>query len=209
VKPLFQFVRTTLAGGILFLVPIIVLVIILGKALALAHRLIGPLAEHVPVESVLGLRMPVLLAIAVIVLFCFLAGLLARTALAIRMVHALEVSVLAKVPGYGLLKSVSQSLLAVEPQGAYSVVLARLDDAWQIGLRIEELENGLVAVFIPDAPNPQSGAVVFLAPDQFKPTDIPLAAAFKSLKHLGAGSNALLRGLPIPTDKQLKPAQNR
>jgi uncharacterized membrane protein len=63
-KRLLKFLRTTLVGGLLFLVPIIVLVVILGKALALAHQLVDPLAEHLPVHSVIGLRTPMLLAIA-------------------------------------------------------------------------------------------------------------------------------------------------
>ena len=198
-KNLLQFVRTTLVGGILFLLPVIVLVIILGKALEVAHQLIDPLAARLPVESVIGLRTQALLAVALIVLFSFFAGLLARTVLARKTVQGLEAAVLSKVPGYALFKSVSESLLGVESQGAYPVVLARLDDTWQIGLRVEELENGLVAVFIPDAPNPQSGTIVFLTPDQFKPANIPLAAALKCLKHHGCGSNALLRGLHLPT----------
>ena len=76
------FLRTTLMGGLLFLVPIIVVVIVLSKALALAHKFMDPLAARIPVESVMGLRTPMLLAIGVIVLFCFFAGLFARTALA-------------------------------------------------------------------------------------------------------------------------------
>lgn len=187
-KKLLQFVRTTLAGGILFLVPVVVLVMILGKALAVAHKLADPLAARLPMESVVGLRTPVLLAITVLVVFCFIAGFFARTALAKKMVQGLAAAVLSKVPGYALLKSVSESLLGVEPQRAYPVVLARLDETWQIGL---------VAVFIPDAPNPQSGAVVFLTPEQFQPTNISLAAALKCLKYHGAESPGLLRGLPV------------
>ena len=88
-KPLLHLLRTTLVGGLLFLVPIIVLVVVLGKALALAHKLVAPLAEHLPVHSVIGLRTPMLLAVAIIVLFCFLAGVLARTALAKKLVRSL------------------------------------------------------------------------------------------------------------------------
>jgi hypothetical protein len=69
-KPMLQFLRTTLVGGLLFLVPIIVLVVVLGKALVLAHQLVDPLAEHLPVHSVVGLRTPILLAIAIIMLKC-------------------------------------------------------------------------------------------------------------------------------------------
>jgi uncharacterized membrane protein len=98
-KRILQFLRTTLVGGLLFLVPIIVLVVILGKALAIAHKLVDPLAERLPVHSAIGLRTPMLLAVAIIVLFCFLAGGLARTALAKKLVRSLETAVLADVPG--------------------------------------------------------------------------------------------------------------
>ena len=35
-------------GGILFLVPIIVLIIVLNKALAIAHKLVDPIAARLP-----------------------------------------------------------------------------------------------------------------------------------------------------------------
>ena len=106
-KSLLQFVRATLVGGILFLVPIMVLVIILEKALGLAHKFVEPLAAHIPVKSIIGLRTPVLLAITLLMLFCLLAGLFARTRLARKIVLALEGTILSKVPGYAFLKDVT------------------------------------------------------------------------------------------------------
>ena len=192
-----KFLRTTLVGGLLFLVPIVVLVIVLGKALAVVHQVVAPLVEHLPVHSIIGLRTPMLLALGVIVAFCFLAGFFARTVLAQKLVRQLESSVLSNVPGYQLLKGMGESMLGVEKQGAYPVVLARFDDAWQIGFQVEVLENGLVAVFIPDAPNPQSGSVHLLTTDRITPANVPPATALKCLQRLGAGSNALLRGTAV------------
>ncbi len=160
-----------------------------------------PLAARIPVESVVGLRTPRLLAIGAIVVFCFLAGLFARTALARKIVHVLETAVLSKVPGYEFLKGTGESILGVAKEGAYPVVFVRFDDTWQIGFQVEKLENGLVAVFVPDAPNPRSGAVHFLTPDRVKPANIPLASALQCLKRLGAGSKALLRGLSVGPDR--------
>jgi uncharacterized membrane protein len=62
-KPMLRFLRATLVGGVLFLAPIVVLAMILEKAMALAHQFVGPVAAHIPVESVLGLRTPRFLAI--------------------------------------------------------------------------------------------------------------------------------------------------
>ena len=195
-KRLLKLIQTTLVGGVLFLVPLVVLVIMLEKALVLAHKLVDPLVHHLPFESVLGLRTPVLLAVALLMLFCLLAGLFARTALARRIVETLEEAVLSKVPGYALLKSTGASMLGVEAAGAYPVVLARFDDAWQLGFEVEALENGLVAVFIPGTPDPQAGSVFFMERSRVVPANRPLGAAMKCLKHYGAGSKALLRDFP-------------
>jgi uncharacterized membrane protein len=192
-----RFFRTTIAGGILFLVPIVVLLIILGKALALAHRVAVPLAERIPAQSFLGLPMPRLLAIVLIVAFCFLAGVLARTSLAKKIVEGLEASLLSNLPGYEFFKGMGENILGAEKQAAYPVVLVRFDDSWQLAFRIEVLGNGLVAVFIPGAPSPQSGAVCLMSPDRITPVEVPPAAMMKCMRRLGVGTEALLRGLPI------------
>ena len=202
-KKILQFVRTTLVGGLLFLVPVVALVIVLEKALAVAHQLLDPLAKHLPVESVIGLRTPLVLAIAVLVLLCFLAGLFARSALARKLNQQLEDAVLSNIPGYDLLKSMGESMLGVEAQGSYPVVLVRFDDTWQLAFQTGPMENGLVAVFVPGSPNARSGAVHFMSADRVKPAGIPLAAAMKILKHYGAG--ALPRGLPAASGPEQAP----
>jgi uncharacterized membrane protein len=196
-KSISPFFRTTLIGGLLFLVPIIVVVAVFGKALALTHKLMDPLAEHIPVESIVGLRTPMLLAIVVIVLFCFLAGLFARTALAQQFVGGLEEAVLSKIPGYEMLKSTGESILGVEDEEGHPVVLMRLDDAWQIGFRIEELQNGLVAVYIPGAPDARSGSVLFVTPDRVIPAGVSAAPTLKCLRGLGVGARELLGGVSL------------
>ena len=99
-KGFLHFFRTTLVGGILFLVPIVVLIIVLNKALAIAHKLVDPIAARLPFESLIGLCTPHVLAITLLLIFCFVAGLFARTALAKRSVNWLESAVLSNVPRY-------------------------------------------------------------------------------------------------------------
>jgi uncharacterized membrane protein len=192
-----KFVRTTLAGGILFLVPIVVVVMILGKALVFAHKIVAPLALHIPVHSIIGLRTPTLLAIAAIVLFCFFAGLLARTVLARRIIKWLDATVLSNLPGYEFFRSIGESTLGVEQNQFQQVVVARFDDNLQVGFLVERLANGLVSVFIPGAPNPYSGAVYFLTPDRVLPAGVAPQAMLKCLKRLGAGADVLFAQSPV------------
>lgn len=203
-KSISPFLRTTLIGGLLFLVPVIVVVAVFGKALALTHKLMDPLAEYIPVESIAGMRTPLLLAIIVIVLFCFLAGLFARTALAQKFVVGLEEAVLSKIPGYEMLKSTGESILGVEDEEGHPVILVRLDDAWQIGLRIEELQNGLITVYIPGAPDARSGSVLFVTPDRVTLAGVSVAPTLKCLRGLGVGTRELLGGVS-PSDNNTAP----
>ncbi len=189
------FVKATLAGGLLFLVPIVVLLVILGKAFAIAHRIVDPLTEHIPFESVLGLRAPVFLAILLLVLVCFLAGLLARTRAAKAALAWLEDNLLSHLPGYEFLKGFGADLLGVQSAHAPQFVLVRLDDAMQLGFLIERLPSGHHVVFVPDVPNPRSGSILLMTADRVTPTNIPAAKAMQCFKRLGAGSSSLLAGL--------------
>ena len=105
-----QFVKTTIIGGVLFLVPIVIFIAVIGKALEVTNKLATPLAALLPVDSIGDLAIVHLLALAILVLVCFLAGLAARTVVAKRLVDRLESSVLTKLPAYALLKTKSQSL---------------------------------------------------------------------------------------------------
>ncbi len=94
-KALTAFIRTTLAGCVLFLFPLVVLIVIIGKAQRITMRLTVPLAGLIPVESVKGVVVARVLAVVAIVLFCFLAGLVwrvrpARGAVNGSNAHALE-----------------------------------------------------------------------------------------------------------------------
>ena len=193
-KSILNFTRTSLVGGILFLLPIVIVAIIAGKALAIAHKIVGPIATHLPEDSIFGLDMPRLLAIVLLVLFCFLAGVFARTKLAQKGVGWLETTVLSNLPGYEFFKNLGGNLLGHETKPTYPTVLARIEDAWQIGFLIERLEGGHLAVFVPGSPNPQSGSVYFMTEDRIRLLDIPSPAATKCLKRYGLGASALLGG---------------
>jgi uncharacterized membrane protein len=188
-----KFIKTTLIGGILYLVPIIVLLAVIGKAHQIASKLVEPLAANFP-EGLFGFGAVRLLAIVAIVLFCLLAGLFAKTNAAKRFGDWLESTVLSNVPGYTIVKSLTESVAGIEQSGGHQAVLARIEDAWQIALLIERIEGGHVAVFVPGAPVASSGSIYFMTEDRIKRLDLPLTQALKSIKRLGVGSNALLAG---------------
>jgi uncharacterized membrane protein len=191
-KALMIFVRATLTGGILFLLPVVVLIVVLGKALQISRRVVVPLAERIPVPSVGGVRVAEVAAIAALILFCFLAGLLARTRLARKTENWLEGTLLSHVPGYNFLKGIGESMMGFETEHAYQVVLARIEEAWQIGFVMERLESGHYAVFVPGAPSVWSGSVYLMTEDRLRRLDISRIEAVKCLRQLGVGADRLM-----------------
>ena len=90
-KAISHFLRITVLGGLLFLTPIVALVFILGKAFDFARRALKPVTAIIPDRLVSGATTEAILAILLIALSCFLAGLFARTPLAQRIMAGLEV----------------------------------------------------------------------------------------------------------------------
>jgi uncharacterized membrane protein len=193
-KAITEFVRDTIVGGILFLVPLIVLLAILGKAHGISSKIVTPLAERMAVETIAGMNAPRIFAIVLIVLFCFLAGLFAKTSLARRIGDGLEDKILSRVPGYTIMKGMAEGLLGTERALTREAVLVRIEDAWQIGFLVERVEPGHVAVFIPGSPDPMSGTVFVITEDRIKSIGVPLKTAMQCVKDAGKGSAAMLRG---------------
>ena len=193
-KSLLKSVKTLLLGGILFFIPLIILILILEKAFKLANVLLGPIVSFLEGKSLFGLGLEIIISIAVIVFVILLGGIISRMAIARYSINRIENAVLSKVPGYNIIKSIIDNIGMIEKEeDSLKVVIAEVDDGWKFGFLSEELDDGKSAVFLPDAPNPWSGSLVYLAPEQITRTDIPITSVMKYLRTLGKGSNEWLK----------------
>ena len=186
-----QFIRMTVLGGLFFLAPIVVLIVIVAKAIDFAKTGLNAVLVHLPFAADIDAGAATLLSVLLIAIICFLAGLVARTATAKRVIDAIELSVLSKIPGYEYLKQESASMLGVGETGELPLVFVAMEGGWQLGIRTETLGNGLVSVFVPGAPNPHSGSVFFFPADTVHPAGVKLAAALNCLRRCGAGASTL------------------
>lgn len=189
-----SFLKTTVIGGAVFLVPVILIVIVLGKALSLFKRMAGPMASLLPVDTVAGITVANILSVAILALICFLAGLLARTSLASRAVENAESRFLWQIPGYAFVKGMTESLVSQDKSSAMRPVSCRLDDCWQIGFEVERMQDGRVVVYLPGAPNPWSGSLLVIDPDRVAPLNASMVEIVGALGKLGHGSSQVFSG---------------
>jgi len=189
-----HFFKTTVIGGLVFLVPVVVLVMILAKAAGLMMMVAEPMAAWVPIEAIGGVALANVIAVLVVVLICFIAGLVARAAILRAIVRGLESKVLSKIPGYVIIKGM---LSGLEEDDTHKLtpVLATLGNTARIGLEIERLDDGRVIVMAPRSPNPWSGEVHIMAPEQVQRLDMPMTAYMENIERFGQGTNEMLRSL--------------
>lgn len=193
-KAVAEFVKTTLVGGVLFLVPVVLVVLLIGQALKIAVETLGPVARLAPARTVAGVVLVDVLAIVGVVAICFVVGLLIRTRPGRALGERLEYLVLSRVPGFTLVKSAARGLAGVEAGSDVSVALARIEDAWVLAFIVERPVDGYYTVFVPSAPTPAAGSIYYLTEDRLRPLDIPVGTALACIMRLGVGSGDLLRG---------------
>ena len=191
-KALLGFVKTTLLGGLLFLLPLIVVLLILKKGIDLLDTLVSPIADRIPIESVAGVRARDVLAALILVAIAFSAGLIARTRLGRGLSQRLEQRILRKVPGYTLLKGAAAGKTGTADAAGVEVALVRFDDNTMLGFIVETQEDGTLTVFVPNAPTPAAGNVYYLPEDRVQRLDVSVADAAKVIMRLGVGSRELL-----------------
>ncbi|MGN7809102.1 DUF502 domain-containing protein [Flavobacterium sp. 22076] len=192
-KSIFTIIKATFLGGILFLAPLVVLLIILEKGYGIIQKITLPLVNNLPRVHVLGIALQELIGILIIILICFAAGLLARTARAKKLIQKLEDGILSFVPGYSFMKSMNESIMGFESKQDLKVILVPTDAGWQFAFLIEQINENNFTVFIPDAPNPWSGSVVLVEKKDIREIEITQKEALACIRKLGYGSKELLK----------------
>lgn len=193
-KAFSTFFKATVVGGLLFMVPLILMIVVLQKGLGFVGKIVVPLARHFPDHKFLGVGITTILSIAVIVLLSFLFGLAVRTPTGRRVRDWLEYTVLGGVPGYAFLKGVIQGATGLKSEDETKIALVRIEDAWQIGFVVEVHADGHRTVYVPGAPNPASGSIFYMTEDRVRPLDVKMPAALQAIRHLGVGSKNFLKG---------------
>jgi len=192
-----SFLKSTVVGGVTFLVPLVLLALVLKNAMQFAAKVAVPIAKLFPFSHLGGVTVATLIAVIVLLLVAFLAGLAARTALGRRMTRWFEDSILGGIPQYRMVKTMAEGLADVEEGGTLKPVLVFIDDVWQLAYRVEDLHDGWVAVFVPQAPTPMSGNVLFVEASRVRPLDIPMRELVLVVKRMGTGSAKALKSTSL------------
>ena len=186
-----EFVTSTVVGGVFVVVPVYLAILVLLKGMQSVAKLVRPLAallpDWLPAEGFFSLVL--LLGV------CFLVGLTMRTRVGRAVRERIEVVFFERLPGYGLLRSLTQRLAGEGDETAWKPALAEIEDALTPAFVIEELDDGRFTVFVPSIPTPLAGAVYILDRKRVHLLDIPFTQAIRSISRWGSGSKDLVAAM--------------
>jgi uncharacterized membrane protein len=193
-RTLAEFTKTTLIGGLLIILPVYVSLLLLAKAIGGLLALVKPITATLPT----AVEFRQTLAIVVLALICFIAGLIARTRPGLRAKNAVEQAVLEKLPGYTLLRGLAGRITGQTNETTFAPCLAEIEDALVPSLIIEELEDGSYTVLVPSVPTPMAGALYILPRERVHPVDVPFTTALKVFTKWGAGAGVFVQAMQTP-----------
>ncbi|MFV3370120.1 hypothetical protein ACNFH5_18300 [Pseudomonas sp. NY15435] len=184
-----KFIKTTIAGGLLFILPLVLVVVLIEKAI---HLLSGPLQKVLPLFDGFGVAAATsvtLVAIIALAAICFLAGLIARTRLATRGLQTLEDRILGNLPGYQLLKDATARFAGLEQIEGARVGMVNEGGGFRLGLVLES-QGDWVLLYLPDGgpAGGTAGEVRALPAADVTLTDIPWLSLVACLRRGGRGT---------------------
>jgi uncharacterized membrane protein len=193
VKKFNDFLFSNLMTGVLVVIPVYIAAILLLKAVKSMMGLMRPIAALLP-KWMPGAEFISLLLVLVV---CLLVGMAMRTGMGRAIWEKFETSIFQKIPGYGLVRSLTQRMAGQDESSAWQPALVDIEEALVPGFIIETLEDGRFTVFVPSVPTPLAGAVYILTPERVHPLDVPFTQAIKTISRWGSGSKELVAAMGV------------
>ena len=195
------FFRTTFFGGVVVILPAVILGFAFKWLFGVVGGAIRPLTdlveEHIELPGRYEQLIATVLVLAVILAGFFLVGLFVRTRMGRWIYAAFEDSLLSKAPGYKMVKETVNQFLGKKESPFSSVALVQIfeNDTKVTAFITDRHDDGTITVFVPTGPNPTSGFIYHVDQQYVHPVDVSVEDAMRSVLSCGAGSGALIQGL--------------
>jgi uncharacterized membrane protein len=191
-KALGEFVKTTLIGGLLIVVPIYFAVLLLLKAVTGLMALLHPIVAALPSSLENWRRVA---AAVIVVAICFVLGLITRTRGGRRAQEWFETTVLEKIPGFAVVRGIVRRISGTARDETFQPVLVEIEDALTPAFIVEELEDDRFVVLVPSVPTPAAGAIYILPRERIHWIDASVTEVVGVITKWGSGTGRLVKAM--------------
>jgi len=183
-KTLVQFLKITLVGGLLVVLPLWVSLLLLFKAIKGAMAMLLPIAKLLP-QWIVHEKIT---ALVLLLLICFAVGLFIRTGPGKQIGQWITQHILDRIPGFAVMRGMTRQLAGDKGEQSFQPALVEIEEALVPAFIIEKHADGQFTVFVSSSPTPMAGAIYILQPERVHPVDVPLTKAMVCVTKWGAGA---------------------
>ncbi|MCO8122815.1 hypothetical protein NHH03_13790 [Stieleria sp. TO1_6] len=189
----FGFLKSIAIGGIVFLLPLIVLGIVLAQVGSVVFTVVTALNEYLGINTAHGYAVVLAAAVAMLILLCFAAGVAAQMTVGKKISGTLEKHLTMIFPRYSIYKDqVAGGIGGDLARDRMKPVLVDVTGITRLALEIERSKDGKLTLYFPGAPDPWSGTIGFVDADRVQAVNIDLGEFMATFERLGRDSQTLL-----------------
>lgn len=190
-----NFIGTTLIGGIAVILPVALSAFLLKWLFKVVISIIRPLTLLVFAKSNIQVALADTIVIAIILLTCFVLGMIVKTRLGVFFQELIDDYILKFIPGYSIIKETVLQFLGRKKFPFSPVVMVRAfeNDTLMTGFITDEHPDGRCTVFVPTGPNVTTGFVFHLNQENVYPVNVSPDQAIRTVISCGVGSGKLIR----------------
>ncbi len=190
-----SYVIRTVLNGFMIILPILIMIGIVTFLVRMILKFIIPFGQVLSLGSTNNLWIFHLLALIIVIGFFFFVGSFVNTSHGKRFFDYSEQKILKPIPFYSTISNIVEQFRGAGDRPFHDVVLIDpyKSGALMTGFIVERINENMVVVYVPTAPNPTNGFVFHMPENELIYTGAKTEDAMASVIGMGAGSKKLFK----------------
>lgn len=185
-KAAIEFIKTTVIGGVVVVVPIAVIIVVLGDLYHTLIEITTPLTRGMTLGPFTNAIIVTVVVILAIVAFFFIAGLLLNTLWGRNVKSWLETKLFERIPFYSTLKQLTERITGIENSNFPVVEVDLFGTSNRVlGIVIDTLPDERMIVYAPSSPVITVGQLIIVEKENAAKLDASITDTLNCLSQMG------------------------
>ncbi|MBP1839452.1 hypothetical protein [Formosa algae] len=180
-------IRYVVTGTLFVVVPILILLILFGKALTILMPLAHALTHKFNLTTVLGPAAVLLVSSVLILLISFLSGYFIVNGFLKQWNNKFEATLFYHFPSFQMMKYRFISEADYKKQNFWQPILLKDDKLYNIAFITDKSQPKFISIYIPDAPKMDAGEVRYMLTKDCEYIPITMKEAMNGIRDFGKG----------------------
>ncbi|OMP31675.1 hypothetical protein [Mangrovimonas sp. DI 80] len=172
-------------GGLFFMVPTLILIMLFGKALKLILPLAKALSNIFDLHSVFGTASVTLMSLVLLFLICAGVGLLLQRGFLTQWNPKTEQRLFFHFPAFQMLKYRLLDEKKLKNSSLWKAILLKEDSNFTIGFITDDTHHSYLTLYLPDAPKMDAGQIKYVLKSNCEYYPITMKQAMNALHDFG------------------------